>query len=157
MRTLQEDEQFAIYFFKSGKPIAIKPSGMLKPSRNLLSQIAEDWLNASRMPVFPSGRSNPTQAITQALSLEPTDIYLLSDDAFAYYQGDTSSDEALALVREAVGDRPVRIHGVQFFYKSDQSILETLANQYDGTFEFVRESVIPDEDPIDLLEELGGE
>ena len=157
LQTVESNEQFAIYFFKSGKPIAIKPEGMLKPSRNLLNQIAEEYLNASRMPVFPSGRSNPAEAITQALALEPTDLYLLSDDAFAFYQGDTSSGEALDLVKQAVGDTEVRIHGVQFFYKSEDSILETLAEEYDGTFEYVRESVVPDEDPIDLLKELDNE
>jgi hypothetical protein len=157
LQTVDANEQFAIYFFKSDKPIAIKPKGMLKPSRNLLTQIEEEWLNASRLPVFPSGRSNPAKAITQALTLEPTDIYLLSDDSFGFYQGDTTSSDALDLVKQAIGEADVRVHGVQFFYRSDQSILETVANQYDGTFEFVRESVVPDEDPIDLLEELGNE
>ena len=79
------------------------------------------------------------------------------DTAFAFYQGDTSSGEALDLVKQAVGDTEVRIHGVQFFYKSEDSILETLAEEYDGTFEYVRESVVPDEDPIDLLKELDNE
>ena len=155
--TIKPDEQFAIYFFKSDKPIAIKPAGMLKPSRQLLGQIAENWLNAERMPVFPSGRSNPAKALSQALTLEPTDIYLLSDDSFAFNQGDTTASEALDLVKQAIGDKDVRVHGVQFFYRSQESILETLANQYDGTYEFVRESVVPNADPIDLLEELGGE
>lgn len=157
LRTIEQDEQFAVYFFKSDKPIAIKPAGMLKPSRSLLNAIANDWLNADQAPVFPSGRSNPAKAIAQALSLEPTDIYLLSDDAFAFHQGDTTASDALNLVKQAIGDKPVRVHGVQFFYRSDKSILETLANQYDGTFEFVRENVVPNADPIDLLEELGSE
>ncbi|MFK7788069.1 MAG: hypothetical protein AB8C95_01080, partial [Phycisphaeraceae bacterium] len=157
LRTVKENEEFAVYFFKSDKPIAIKPEGMLKPSRALLAKVSEDWLSSDKMPVFPSGRSNPTQAIAQALTLNPTDIYLLSDDAFAFSQGDTKPGEALTLVKEAIGDAKVRVHGVQFFYRSEQNILETLANQYDGTYEFVRERVVPNADPIDLLEELGNE
>lgn len=157
LQTVEQDEQFAVYFFKSDKPIAIKPEGLQTPSRPMLAKIAQDWLNADRVPVFPSGRSNPSQAITQALSLEPTDIYLLSDDAFAFHQGDTDAKAALDLVKQALGDKAVRVHGVQFFYRSEKSILETLADEYDGTFEFVRENVVPNADPIDLLEELGGE
>lgn len=157
LQTVEQDEQFAVYFFKSDNPIAIKPAGLQTPSRQLLAKIAQDVLNADSVPVFPSGRSNPTHAIAKALSHEPTDIYLLSDDAFAFHQGDTTSKDALDLVKKALGDKDVRVHGVQFFYRSDQSILETLANEYDGTFEFVRENVVPNADPIDLLEELGGE
>ncbi|MEM9347543.1 MAG: FHA domain-containing protein [Planctomycetota bacterium] len=155
LQTVEEDERFAIYFFKAGEPIAIKPEGMLVPSREVLNQISKDWLDPNSVPVFPSGRSNPSNAITAALKLEPTDIYLLSDDAFAAHQGDTSPDQALDLVKQALGDSDARVHGVQFFYRSDNSILKTLADQTKGTFEFVRDRVSPDADPIDLLEELG--
>lgn len=40
---------------------------------------------------------------------------------------------------------------------SEQSIRQACANQYDGTYECVRENIAPNADPIDLLEELGGE
>jgi hypothetical protein len=157
LQTIEEDERFAIYFFKNGEPIAIKPEGLQSPTRDVLNRIGEEWLSPDRVPFLPSGRSNPTEAIAKALTLEPTDIYLLSDDAFAMKQGDTTGSEALALVKQALGDSTARVHGVQFFYRSDDSVLETLANQTKGTFEFVRERVVPDADPIDLLEELGGE
>lgn len=157
LRTIETDERFAIYFFKADQPIAIKPAGMLAPSRELLGQLAKDWLNPEAVPVFPSGRSNPEKSIAQALSHNPTDLYLLSDDAFALSAGSTTAEQALARVRKSLGDSGVRVHGVQFFYRGDDSVLETLANETDGTFEFVRERVVPDAEPIDLLEELGGE
>ncbi|MEM9110343.1 MAG: FHA domain-containing protein [Planctomycetota bacterium] len=155
LQTVEADERFAIYFFKAGEPISIKPEGMLAPSREVLNQINKDWLDPNSAPIFPSGRSNPSDAIAAALKLEPTDIYLLSDNAFAAHQGDTTPEQALSLVKQALGDSEARVHGVQFFYRGDNSVLETLANQTDGTFEFVRGRVAPDADPIDLLEELG--
>ena len=157
LQTVEPNERFAVYFFKADKPIAIKPAGMLAPSRELLSQLGEDWLNPDAVPVFPSGRSNPAKAIAQAMSHKPTDLYLLSDDAFAMYAGGTTAPQAIDLVTQALGDNQVRVHGVQFFYRGDNNVLETLANQTSGTFEFVSERVVPDADPIDLLEELGGE
>ncbi|MBX2850440.1 MAG: hypothetical protein KTR15_01695 [Phycisphaeraceae bacterium] len=158
VQTIESDERFAIYFFKSGEPIGIKPEGMVTPTREVLNRINADWLSADRLPVFPSGRSNPTQAIAKALALEPTDIYFLSDDAFAFAQGDSTPQHAMGLVKAALGESDARVHGVQFFYRSDSSVLETLANETKGgTFEFVRERVVPNADPIDLLEEIGGE
>lgn len=157
LQTVEADERFAVYYFKADKPITIKPAGMLQPSRELLNMLGEDWLNPDAVPVFPSGRSNPAKAIAQAMSHKPTDLYLLSDDAFAMHAGGTTSAQAIDLVTQAIGDNNVRVHGVQFFYRSDNSVLEALANQTDGTFEFVREHIVPDSDPIDLLEELGGE
>ena len=157
LQTIEPHEQFAIYFFKADKPIAIKPEGLVSPKRDILAQIEENWLSPDAAAVFPSGRSNPTLAIQQAMSLNPTDLYLLSDDAFAKHKGDTTAQQAIEIVKQTIGEQDVRVHGVQFFYRSDQSILETLANQYKGTYEFVRERIVPDSDPIDLLEELGGE
>lgn len=157
VQTIESDERFAIYFFKSGEPISIKPEGMIAPKREVLKQIGKDWLSADSLPVFPSGRSNPTRAIAKALALNPTDIYFLSDDAFALTQGDSTAQQAMELVKAALGESDARVHGVQFFYRNDDSLLETLANETKGTFEFVRERVVPNADPIDLLEELGGE
>ena len=56
--TVKENEQFAIYFFKSGQPIATKPEGMLKPSRQLLAELSQDWLNACLLYTSPSPRDS---------------------------------------------------------------------------------------------------
>ncbi|MGB0768361.1 MAG: hypothetical protein ACPGYV_11710, partial [Phycisphaeraceae bacterium] len=128
--------------------------GLLKPTRATLAALNQKWLNPDAAPVLPSGRSNPAKAIAAALEHDPTDLYLLSDEAFAYFAGSTTEDEALGLVTDALGDDAPRVHGVQFFYRHQDSVLETLANRFDGTFEFVKEQVAPDGQPIDLLEEL---
>lgn len=157
LQTIEPNERFAVYFFKADEPIAIKPAGMLAPTREVLNQLKEDWLDPDAVPVFPSGRSNPAKAIAQAMTHNPTDLYLLSGDSFAMYKGGSTAEQSLELVNQAIGESDVRVHGVQFFYRGDDSVLETLANQTKGTFEFVRERVVPDAEPIDLLEELGGE
>ena len=157
LQTIEPGEQFAVFFFKSGKVIPVEPSGLIKPTRDAILALSENWLNPDRAPVLPSGRSNPTHAIRAALKLDPTDMYVLSDESFAYFAGDTTSEQAQALVTDAIGTSDVRVHGVQFFYRDQGSVLETLSNRYEGTFEFVREKITPDGDPIDLLKELGGE
>lgn len=154
VRTVGPDEQFAILFFKSGKAIETDPAGMLRPTREVLDKLAESWLNPKAIPVMPTGRSHPSIAIAKALSYKPTDIYLLSDESFARFAGDTTRDDAVALVADIVVDSGVRVHGVQFFYRDEGGVLETLADRFDGTFEFVKEAVVAEDEPIDLLEEL---
>lgn len=157
VQTVQPNEQFAVIFFKAGQAIETEPTGLQAPTEEVLAKIGKKWLNSEAMPVFPAGRSNPTTALKRAISLNPTDIYLLSDKSFGRYAGDTTPQQAVDLVKQVVGKSDVRLHGVQFFYRDEQSALETLATQYKGTFEFVKEDVVPGSDPIDLLEELGGE
>lgn len=154
IQTIGPDEQFAIVFFKAGKAIETDPAGLQKPTRRVLDKLSDDWLDPKAAPVLPAGRSDPSKAIELALRYNPTDVYLLSDESFARYAGDTTRDEAVKLVTDALGDTKVRLHGVQFFYRDAGGVLETLANRYDGTFEFVKENAAPAGDTLDLLNEL---
>lgn|GEM_PF-2904101 len=154
--TVGEDEQFAIIFFKAGKAIEPDTPGMNTPSRELLAQLRTGWLNPEAIPLLPTGRSDPSAALKQAMSYKPTDIYLLSDESFARSAGDTTRDQAIAAVTHVIDDSGIKVHGVQFFYRDDASVLEALANRYGGTFEFVGERVIGDTNDIDLLKKLGG-
>lgn len=154
VETVGPDEQFAIIFFKAGKAIETDPAGLQTPTREVLDALQVNWLNPEAAPILPTGRSNPVKALEKALSYKPTDMYLLSDESFARFAGDTTRDRAVQLIQDSLGETKVRLHGVQFFYRDEGGVLETLANKYDGTFEFVKEDVVPDADPIDLLEEL---
>jgi len=155
--TVGEDERFAIVFFKAGKAIETNNAGLQKPTREVVNTLEQNWLDPAAAPLLPTGRSDPSVAIAKALSYKPTDIYLLSDESFARFAGDTTRDQAVKLVNDAVGEADVKLHGVQFFYRDEGGVLETLANQHGGTFEFVKEDVVPEGDPIDLLEELDKE
>ena len=152
--TVGADERFAIIFFKAGQAIETDPAGMQAPTRETIAKLESDWLNPDAAPILPAGRSDPSKAIEKALQYNPTDIYLLSDESFARFAGDTTRDEAVKLVVDALGQAKVKIHGVQFFYRDAGGVLETLSNRYSGTFEFVKEDVVPDANPIDLLQEL---
>ncbi|MFN3167829.1 MAG: FHA domain-containing protein [Phycisphaeraceae bacterium] len=152
--TVGDDERFAVIFFKANKAIETDPAGLQQPTRDVLNKLDQNWLDPAAAPLLPTGRSDPSVALAKALSYDPTDIYLLSDESFARFAGDTTRDQAVKLVTDALGQADVKLHGVQFFYRDEGGVLETLANQYGGTFEFVKEDVVPEGDPIDLLEEL---
>jgi hypothetical protein len=157
VNTVGDDERFAVIFFKADKAIETAPAGLQKPTRDVLNKLEQNWLDPAAAPLLPTGRSDPSVAIAKALSYKPTDLYLLSDESFARFAGDTTRDQAVKLVNNAIGDTDVKLHGVQFFYRDEGGVLETLANQHGGTFEFVKEDVVPEGDPIDLLEELDKE
>jgi len=156
MDSLEPNEQFTIIFFKQGKTIEVPPGGLQPMTRNHLRELEREWLAPDRVPVLPAGRSDPTAALTLALSYQPSDIYLLSDESFGKSSGDMTRDQAIANITDTIGDAKVRIHGVQFFYQDqDQAgTLQLLAAEYEGTYEFVAEALLPDQDPIDLLEQL---
>lgn len=154
VKTVGPDEHFAVIFFKAGRAIEASPPGMLKPTRTTLTVLNEQWLDPAASPVMPAGRSDPTIALIKAVSYKPTDIYLLSDESFAQRSGKTTADEAAQIVTDALGDAEVRLHGVQFFYRNGAGVLESLANEFDGTYEFVKEEVTDGDTTIDLIEEL---
>lgn len=153
---LETKEQFAIIFFKQGRAIEVPPAGIRPMTGAYRRALEREWLAPNAVPVLPAGRSDPTQAIELALSYNPSDIYLLSDESFAKSTGDMSPDQAVANVIKVLGETKVRVHGVQFFYQDQDQAgpLQLLAAAYNGTYEFVAEARLPDQDPIDLLEEL---
>lgn len=152
--TLQPGETFTIVFFQKDQAIEPSPAGLKPLTRDYLADLDREWLNPNASPILPAGRSDPAAAFELALSYNPSDIYLLSDESFAQRAGDTTPEQAVAFVTETLGDTDVRLHGVQFFYDAGDSTLQTLSEQFDGSYEFVAETRHPDRDPIDLLEEL---
>lgn len=153
---LENPERFTIIFFKQDQAIEVPPGGLKPMTRVLRRTLEREWLSPQGNPVLPSGRSDPTDALTLALSYEPSDIYFLSDTSFARASGDMTREQAVASIIDQLGDSEIRLHGVQFFYQDENqtSALQQLAAHYGGTYEFVAEARQPDQDPIDLLQEL---
>lgn len=152
--TLGPNETFTIIFFKQDQAIETPPAGLQPLTRTYQRTLIADWLDDNASPVLPAGRSDPTAGIQLALSYNPSDIYLLSDESFGQRTGDTTPDQAVRYVTELIADTELRIHGIQFFYDNTDGALQNLAEQFGGTYEFVEETRHPDRDPIDLLEEL---
>lgn len=152
--TLGPNETFTIIFFKQDQAIETPPAGLQPLTRTYQRTLIADWLDDNASPVLPAGRSDPTAGLQLALSYNPSDIYLLSDESFGQRTGDTTPRQAVRYVTELVADADLRIHGIQFFYDDTDGALQNLAEQFGGTYEFVEETRHPDRDPIDLLEEL---
>jgi len=153
-QSLAPGEQFTIIYFKNGNTQEILPTGFKPMSRSLREDLDSRWLNPDEIPISPSGRSAPDQAMRLALSYEPSDIYLLSDEAFGRETGSTSQDQAVEAIVNVIGDHEVRVHAVQFFYEDEAGTLQSIANAFGGTYEFIAETRHPDEPPIGLLEQL---
>lgn len=153
---LEPNEQFTIIFFQQDRAIEVPPAGIQPMTRTYRRALDRDWLSPDKVPILPAGRSNPAEALKLALTYNPSDIYLLSDASFGKSTGDTTRNEAVQTVVQVLGDAEVRVHGVQFFYQDQEQAgtLQLLAAEFDGTYEFVAEARLPDQDPIDLLEEL---
>lgn len=152
--TLGPNETFTIIFFKQDQAIETPPAGLQPLTRTYQRTLIADWLDDNASPVLPAGRSDPTAGLQLALSYNPSDIYLLSDESFGQRTGDTTPRQAVRYVTELIADADLRIHGIQFFYDDTDGALQNLAEQFGGTYEFVEETRHPDRDPIDLLEEL---
>ena len=152
--TLGPTETFTIIFFKQDQAIETPPLGLQPLTRTYQHSLLTDWLDENAAPVFPAGRSDPAAGLDLALGYHPSDIYLLSDEAFGQRTGETTPAQVVTAVSEWLAGTDIRVHGVQFFYDNREGALETLAERFGGTYEFVEETRHPDRDPIDLLDEL---
>ena len=93
------------------------------------------WINEA---VVPSGRSNPVQALEQAMALEPEIIYLLSSNVTGsgQYQVDLSvlleQLDRLNPKDPSSGRREVRIKCIQFLDPDPSEALKKIAEIHSG-------------------------
>ncbi|MEO0514270.1 MAG: FHA domain-containing protein [Planctomycetota bacterium] len=153
LASLTDQDQFTVLFFRNSEVIEVPPAG-LKPADSLEQQRTLAWVAPNAGNIRPRGKSEPINAIQQAQRYQPTDIYILSDDKFGQRRA-AAAIEARDL-ESLLGDRPAKVHTVQFFYPNqDDSELESIAQRFGGTYEFVKEPPF-DLDPhndlgVDLL------
>jgi len=92
------------------------------------------WVSGVR----PRGGTDPTGALTQAISLKPDVIWLLSD-------GDFNPAIARA-VQRLNADRKIQIHTIAFYSRGGERVLRQIADQNRGRFRFVSPASIGLED-----------
>jgi len=123
IRALDRKMTFYIIFFDHmHKPM---PAASLTRATEVNKRRYLGWVSAIRA----GGGTDPTAAMTQALSLKPHAIWLLSDGNF---------DPAIA---KAIGrlnpGRKVQIHTIAFFSRAGEPVLREIADQNRGRFRFV--------------------
>ncbi len=149
--SLDADTRFTVVFFRRGEAIEVPPTG-LKPSDAEHKRRVRAWIDPGRGHVVPAGRSDPFVALDRVLAYHTGEIYLLTDDSVGRRFERPDAERFLERFAERIGDRPVRVHGVQFFYQDPQQVLRKLAAQHDGTFQFIESQRPVGPDPFELLQ-----
>ena len=88
--------------------------------------------------IVPTGRSNPTKAISRALQMKPDLVYLLSENIRGAGQYEVSPEELLASldlmnpVDPRNGRRRVRINCIEFLTSDPAKTMRRIAENHGG-------------------------
>lgn len=133
---MKADTRFTVVCFRSGEVIEAPPTG-LKPASFRARASTWAWLQPTSAHIFPSGRSDISQALTLAMKYDPTQIYILSDDTFCQWSAWGDGPELIDHIAAQVGSKSAKINTVQFFYRGNSGILEAIADRFGGRYTFV--------------------
>jgi len=129
--SLESDQTFNVIWFNEG------PAELL--SEQMLSGTIENKRKAfgAIKRVYPSGRTEPVDAIRRGLEFKPDVLFLLSD-------GDFGEDNAqiMRFIRQANADNGTIINTILFIYDTvgeGERVLRAIAEQNGGTFKHVSE------------------
>ena len=128
-------QSFAIIFFQRNQAIPVPPANRLVPVSRSAAQQALEW---ARKNVIPSGRSNPIEALTRALSLRPDCIFLLSSNITGAGQFEIDRADLLATldrlnpVDSGSGRRRSQVQCIQFLDPDPLDTMRTIAERHGG-------------------------
>lgn len=131
---LSEQQSFAIVFFQRNEAVVVPPRNRLSPATRENKVRALEWIDEN---VVPSGRSNPIEALTYALDLNPDVIFLLSENITGSGQFEVDQRDLLALLdqlnpADASGRRGTLINTIQFLDPDPLDTLRMIAEQHGG-------------------------
>lgn len=158
VQALPANERFAVVFFRDAETVQREGGGLAWPTPSVKKRVA-DWLASPGPNLRPRGTSRVEPAFAAALAYKPDEIVLLSDNRYGRSRANPDADRVRADVRAVLKNRGVQLHTVQFFYEDTSHLLETLAADHGGTFEFWaedRQAEAPTAEGVDLLRALGG-
>lgn len=140
IRHLSDQQQFTVLFFQ-GDQVFEPPPGGMQPATSAQKQRVIEWIAPDARNVVPHGRSNPVNAIRQAMQHRPDLIYLLSDNitGSGLY---AISQPALLREIEAVNTANTKINTIQFVYpdalaQHGKGTMQLIAEHNDGTYRFI--------------------
>ncbi len=126
LKVLKPTDQFMIYFFGDNAEPFPAPA-MLKGTPENIRR-ATQWVRNRES----DGGTNPVQALRWCFNLRPDTVWLLTDGRF--------NDEGGALDAIANGNRQLRarINTLAFHDKGGADILQRIARENDGNYQFVQ-------------------
>jgi len=134
---LSSRQSFSVIFFQRNEALIVPPAGRLTPGTADEKARVLSWIRASNN-VIPEGRSNPIEAIKEALRLRPDVIFLLSENITGSGEFEIDQAELLSLldrlnpIHRASGRRMTQINCVQFLYPDSLETLKKIAEIHGG-------------------------
>lgn len=150
---LSSKQTFTVIFFRKGQAIEVQPAGMRLATPED-RQLVRKWIAPWSGNVKTFGKSDPAKAIELALHYKVDQIYILSDDSFGRRLQTEQSESMADQLTRIIGEQPVQVHTIQFFYDDPDGVMQDIAEQFDGTYEFVAPSEMPKGSSTDLLSEI---
>ncbi|MFA9477344.1 hypothetical protein ACERK3_03435 [Phycisphaerales bacterium AB-hyl4] len=142
IRQLSEQQQFTVIFFQGDRVVEVPPPG-LRRATNDNKQAVIDWINPSgARNVTPGGRSNPSNAIREAMRHRPDLIYLLSDNITGAGRFEISQSALLQEIERA-NVANTAINTIQFVYPDPLTLhgftatMQLIADRSQGIHRFV--------------------
>jgi uncharacterized protein with von Willebrand factor type A (vWA) domain len=123
---LPERAEFAVIFFNDG-PL-VRSALTLERATDGAKKGYLEWIDS----VQPSGGTDPSEALAEALRLKPSVIFLLTDGQF-------ESASTLNVIKKFNRYRRVRIHAIALGPHADVEILRQIATKNRGELKAVRD------------------
>ena len=123
---------FVIFYDDDAEPM---------PKKNLIPGRKKNvtWLKGWMGTVRGGGGTDPTDAMLQALRLEPDTIWLLSDGGF--------SDSVCQAIQAANPEKKVCINTIAFYDRTGEPVLKRIAQENRGDYRFVPAQATPPPSP----------
>ena len=122
--------------YRHGRIVEVPPVGMKRATpankRDVLS-----WLSPQAGNVMAAGRSDLPSGLELALSYSVAEICVYTDDTLSKSVSNDDLEALFARIRQLLGDQPPKVHIVQFFYRDESQKLQTFAQEFGGTYQFV--------------------
>lgn len=152
---LRPQDRFTVLFFREHQYTELLPVG-LKPADVVTRLRYRRVLRPDNGAVLPAGKSDVSVALTKALEYEPSQLLIISDNAFGRVHANTTGDDVLESFEQAMAENPVRIDTVQCFYRDPERVLERLSERHHGQHLLLRTRADINETPIgdDALQQL---
>jgi len=136
MDKLQQPAEFTVIFFRKDEVLEAPPVGLKRGSFHTKAMVYS-WMQLDSGHVKPVGQSDVADALAAALKYDVDEVYILSDDGFGR-QSDWGTDpHMIESLGQMVGDRPVKINTVQFYYRDPAGALEAIADRFGGAYRFI--------------------
>lgn len=126
---LKPTQSFYVFFFNDETyPLYHpRPARGLQPATQANKSRASRWINARH----PYSTTDPDQALQQALEMKPDVIFLLTD-------GELDEPDRVRESIRRLNKTSVTIHTIAFENIEASSTLKTIADENNGTFQFVK-------------------